>query len=188
MSAAAGSVTSMALTQYYVASSIDGFIADTNDRIDWLEQFGFEAYQDHYERFISGIGAIVMGSATYDFLLAQPTVEWPYFSIPSWVLTHRQLPLIEGAQITFWSGDIAQLDAEVRAAADDRDVWVVGGGNVAAQFADAGLLDELRVTIMPVLVGSGKPLLPVRAPTPPLQLVSTTPFVGGAVEHIYRLS
>ncbi|WP_240148435.1 dihydrofolate reductase family protein [Diaminobutyricibacter tongyongensis] len=178
----------MAHTVYYVASSIDGFIADADNGIDWLEQFGFTAFEDDYEKFVAGIGAIVMGSATYDFLLRQQNLEWPYPGIPTWVLTHRDLPVIEGSLAVFWAGDIAQLDAELREAAGDRDVWVIGGGNVAAQFADAGLLDELRVTIMPVLVGSGKPLLPVARPTAPLPLVRTTPFEGGAVELVYRLT
>jgi dihydrofolate reductase len=129
-----------------------------------------------------------MGATTYRFLLDQPDLAWPYPGIPTWVLTHSDLPAIEGAELVFWTGEIAQLDAEARLAAGDRNVWVVGGGNVAAQFADAGLLDELRVTVMPILVGSGKPLLPVAQPSPPLALVSTTPFEGGAVEHVYRLT
>jgi dihydrofolate reductase len=178
----------MAHTVYYVASSVDGFIADADDGIDWLEQFGFTSFEDEYEKFLAGIGAIVMGSATYEFLLRQPNLEWPYPGIPTWVLTHRELPTFAGAQLVFWAGDIAQLDAELRETAGDRDVWVVGGGNVAAQFADAGLLDELRVTIMPIIVGSGKPLLPITRPTAPLPLVRTTPFDGGAVEHVYRLT
>lgn len=178
----------MALTQYYVASTIDGYIADKDDRIDWLLQFGNEPYEGHYERFIAGIGAIVMGAKTYEFLLADESLEWPYAGIPTWILTHRELPAIAGAELTFWAGDIVTLDAELRAAAGDRDVWVVGGGVVAAQFADEGLLDELRVTIMPILLGSGKPLLPVARVSSPLTLVSTTPFDGGAVEHVYRLT
>ena len=178
----------MANTVYYVASSIDGFIADADDGIDWLEQFGFVAFEDDYEKFLAGIGAIVMGSTTYDFLLRQPNLEWPYAGIPTWVLTHRERPAIDGAELVFWAGDIAQLDAELREAAGDRDVWVVGGGNVAAQFAEAGLLDELRVTIMPIVVGSGKQLLPVTRPTKPLPLIRTTAFEGGAVAHVYRLT
>ncbi|GAA1444886.1 dihydrofolate reductase family protein [Leifsonia poae] len=178
----------MALTQYYVASSIDGFIADSSDRIDWLLQFGFEAFDEHYQRFLSGIGAIVMGAATYDFLLADPSLQWPYAGIPTWVVTHRSLPVVEGADITFFEGDLAQLDTELRDTAGDRDVWVVGGGSIAAQFADAGLLDELHVTYMPVLVGSGKPLLPVSEVSRPLELLRTTPFTGGAIEHVYRVA
>ncbi|HEV7183272.1 MAG TPA: dihydrofolate reductase family protein [Leifsonia sp.] len=172
---------------YYVASSIDGFIADAHDGIDWLEQFGFAEFDEHYQHFIAGIGAIVMGAATYDFLLAQENLEWPYATIPTWVVTHRELPVAPGAEITFFAGDLRRLDPVLRDIAGDLDVWVVGGGSVAAQFADAGLLDELHVTIMPILVGSGKTLLPVASASRPLELLRTTPFPGGAIEHVYRL-
>ena len=96
----------MARTLYYVASSIDGFIADADDRIDWLLQFGFEKFDAHYQRFLAGIGAMVMGAATYEFLLADETQAWPYAEIPTWVVTHRDLPGIPGADITFFAGDI----------------------------------------------------------------------------------
>jgi len=177
----------MALTKYYVASSIDGFIADVHDRIEWLMQFGFEEFDEHYQNFISGIGALVMGATTYEFVLGEQG-PWPYSDIPTWVVTHRALPVPEGADVTFFSGDIAQLDAELREAADDRDVWMVGGGALAAQFADRGLIDELHVTYVPVLVGSGKPLLPVADASRPLVLSSTKTFPSGAVEHIYRFA
>ena len=177
----------MALTKYYVASSIDGFIADVHDRIEWLMQFGFEEFDEHYQNFVSGIGALVMGATTYEFVLGEQG-PWPYTDIPTWVVTHRALPVPEGADVTFFSGDIAQLDAELREAADDRDVWMVGGGALAAQFADRGLIDELHVTYVPVLVGSGKPLLPVADASRPLVLSSTKTFPSGAVEHIYRFA
>ena len=119
--------------KYYVASSIDGFIADPHDRIDWLLQFGFEEFDEHYQAFLSGIGAIVMGATTYEFILGEQPAEWPYAGIPTWVVTHRALPVPDGADVTFFSGDIAQLDAELRDAAGDRDVWLVGGGALAAQ-------------------------------------------------------
>ena len=177
----------MALTKYYVASSIDGFIADVHDRIEWLMQFGFEEFDEHYQNFVSGIGALVMGATTYEFVLGEQG-PWPYSDIPTWVVTHRALPVPEGADVTFFSGDIAQLDAELREAADDRDVWMVGGGALAAQFADRGLIEELHVTYVPVLVGSGKPLLPVADASRPLVLSSTKTFPSGAVEHVYRFA
>jgi dihydrofolate reductase len=178
----------MVRTLYYVASSIDGFIADSDDRIDWLLQFGFETFDEHYQRFLAGIGAIVMGAGTYEFLIADANTEWPYAGIPTWVVTHREFPVVDGAAITFSSGDITALDTELRAVAGDRDVGVVGGGSIAAQFADAGLLDELQLTVMPILVGSGRPVLPVGQVGRPLELLRTTPFPGGAVEHVYKLT
>jgi dihydrofolate reductase len=177
----------MTRNTYYVASSLDGFIADSANAIDWLLQFGFEAYQEHYDAFIAGIGTLVMGSSTYEYILAEGGDAWPYGDRPTFVLTSRGLPVIAGADIRFRSGGIAVIDAEARASAGDRDVWVVGGGAVAAQYLDAGLLHSLRVTVMPIVLGSGIPVLPVGATTAPLRLTATTPFAGGAVELAYDL-
>ena len=171
-------------TQYYVASSLDGFIADRDNSIDWLLQFGFEEFGAHYQRFLAGVGAVVMGADTYQFLLDDPS-DWAY-TMPAWVLTHRELPGVEGADIRFAQGSVAEVHAAAVAAADGKHVWVIGGGNVAAQFADAGLLDELLVTIMPVALGAGRPLLPL-AHTTALTATGTTPFPGGAIELRYRV-
>ena len=80
------------------------------------------------------------------------------------------------------------MHRDALAAAAGKNVWVVGGGNVAAQFADAGLLDELLLTIMPVVLGSGKPLLPIAGVTEPLTLLDSTPFPAGAIGLRYRLT
>ncbi|WP_157155464.1 dihydrofolate reductase family protein [Diaminobutyricimonas sp. LJ205] len=173
----------MGITQYYVASSIDGFIADEADRLDWLLQFGFDLYQARYDEFYAEVGAIVMGSSTYEYLLREG--EWGY-SLPVWVLTSRELPVAPGADIRFHSGDVGEVAAE--AAAGDRNVWLMGGGKVAAQFAERGLLDELLLTVVPVLIGSGKSLLPLTRPTAPVTLTGTTTFENGSIELRYQLA
>lgn len=168
---------------YYVASSLDGFIADPDDDLGWLLQFGFEAFQEHYDRFLASVGAVVMGSTTYEFVRREGA--WPY-ELPAWVLTSAERPQPEGGEVRFVSGDVSELLPAVRESAGERDVWIVGGGAVAARFAEAGALDEIRVTIMPVLLGGGRPLLPMRR-TAPFELVGSTPFPGGAIELVYRL-
>jgi dihydrofolate reductase len=80
---------------------------------------------------------------------------------------------VEGADVRFVRGDVAPVHAEMVDAASGRNVWVVGGGELAGRFHDAGLLDEITVTLAPVTLGSGKPLLPRALTTPPLRLVST---------------
>jgi dihydrofolate reductase len=172
-------------TTYYVASSLDGFVADPDDGLDWLLQFGFDAFSEHYERFLAGVGAIVMGSSTYEWILREGS-PWPY-TLPTWVFTTRDLSATvqADADIRFVSGDVADLHPGIVDVAGGRDVWVVGGGILAAQYQQAGLLDVLRVTVMPVALGRGKPLLPVAAPTAVLDLVGTTTFDGGAVELHY---
>lgn len=179
-----GSVPGMSTT-YSVASSLDGFVAAPGDDLDWLLQFGFEPFQEHHDRFFAGVGALVMGSTTYEWLLAHDDT-WAYPDLPTWVFTTRELPVPDGAEVQFVSGSVADHQSVLERAAGDRDVWVVGGGLLAAQYQQAGLLDELRVTVMPIALGAGAPLLPVAAPTPVYELVGTTPFVGGAVELHYR--
>lgn len=173
---------------YYVASSLDGFIADADGGLEWLLQFGFETFQAHYDAFLEGIGALVMGSSTYEFILREDPAAWPYEGRPTWVLTSRDLPAIDGADIRFASGGVDALLPRIAESADGRDVWIVGGGAVASQFLEAGALDLLHLTLMPVALGRGAPLLPISQVTPVLRLVQTTPFEGGAVELRYELS
>ena len=159
----------MSLTQYYTATTLDGFIADPDNSLDWLftrrrEEDGPQNYGD----FIAGVGALAMGSTTYEWILDHEFAgkepadwKWPY-EIPCWVFTHRQLPVVPAAPIEFTSADVATVHGAMLRAAGDRNVWIVGGGDLAGQFADAGLLDEVIVSIAPVTLGSGAPLLPRR--------------------------
>ena len=167
---------------YYVASSLDGFIATEDDDLSWLLQFGFDAFQAHYDQFLDSVGALVMGAQTYRWLRAEEPDQWAYEQ-PCWVLSHTaHEPPPDGADVRFVSGDIREVHRAALAAAGGRNVWVVGGGNTAAQFAEAGLLDELWITYMPVALGTGRRLLPVASPTRPMHLTATTAFDGGAVE------
>lgn len=172
-------------TTYSVASSLDGFVAAPGDDLEWLTQFGFEPFEEHHDAFFAGVGAVVMGSTTYEWLLANDDT-WAYPTVPAWVFTSRDLPVPDGADVRFVAGSVADHQPAIEDAAGDRDVWVVGGGLLAAQYHEAGLLDELRVTVMPIALGSGAPLLPVAAPTSVFDFVGSTPFDGGAVELHYR--
>ncbi len=152
----------MPLTQYYTATTLDGYIADPHNSLDWL----FTRNQDrdgpqNYSAFIAGVGAIAMGATTYEWILDHESGRWPY-GVPCWVFTHRQLPVVPDARIAFTSADIASVHQELVEAADGRNVWIVGGGDLAGQFADEGLLDEVIVMIAPVTLGGGAPLLPRR--------------------------
>ena len=159
----------MSRTQYYTAATLDGFIADPDNSLGWL----FTRKRDEggaldYGDFIAEVGALAMGSTTYEWILDHEFGDkdaeawtWPY-DIPCWVFTHRQLPVVPRAEIEFTSADVASVHAEMVAAAGARNIWVVGGGDLAGQFADVGLLDEVIVQIAPVTLGSGAPLLPRR--------------------------
>jgi len=177
---------SAAKTQYYTATSIDGFIADANNSLDWLMQFGddaesvegSEAEGPTYPAFIADVGALAMGSTTYEWIfdhedLGHHPERWVY-SQPAWVFSSRELPPVEGADVRFVSGDVAPVHAEMLAAAAGKNVWIVGGGELVGQFHDQGLLDEVILTVMPVFLGSGAPLLPRYIATPPLKLIDTS--------------
>ena len=159
----------MTRTQYYAAASLDGFIADASHSLDWLfRSRSEEGGPPGYREFIASVGALAMGSNTYEWILAHeaagPDPEaatWPY-DLPCWVFTHRALTVPAGAQVVLTSDHIATVHQAMAAEAGDRNIWIVGGGDVAGQFADAGLLDELLLAIAPVTLGTGAPLLPRR--------------------------
>jgi dihydrofolate reductase len=157
----------MPLTQYYTATTLDGFIADPDDSLEWL----FSRQQDragplNYDAFSAEVGVLAMGSTTYEWVVGhelsgKPPEEWTWpYDIPSWVFTHRELAVVPGADIRFTSADVRSVHEQMTAAAAGRNVWIVGGGDLAGQFADAGLLDEVIVYVAPVTLGTGKPLLP----------------------------
>ena len=154
------SLDAMPLTQYYTASTLDGFIAGPDDSLEWL----FTREQDHdgplnYKAFIADVGALAMGRTTYDWVLGHASEGWPY-DIPCWVFTHRSATDVPEADIRFTSDDVVSVHGEMREAAGGKNLWIVGGGDLVGQFADAGLLDEVIVYVAPVTLGSGKPLLP----------------------------
>lgn len=166
-------------THYYTATSIDGFIADERDSLAWLFQLGDDpGATRRYEAFVAGIGAIVMGSGTYAWLLREEIRDdpgrWPYAQ-PTWVFSSRELPGLPGADLRFVSGPVEPVHAEIAALLPEgEDLWLVGGGGLVGMFLDAGLLDELHLGVAPVFLGTGAPLLPRRLVTPPLELVGCT--------------
>ncbi|WP_426225870.1 dihydrofolate reductase family protein [Pseudarthrobacter sp. DSP2-3-2b1] len=179
----------MSRTQYFVAASLDGFIATSKDDLGWLLQFdGFEGGKESYETFMEGIGSIVMGGETYAWLMEHEPDNWPYPDTPCYVFTRHEHSAPAGSDITFVRGDVREFIQDFKDGAAGKNVWVVGGGNLAAQFADAGLLDELILSVIPVVLGNGKRLLPLEGPTPPLELTASRTMGRGIVELRYRLA
>lgn len=168
-------------TQYYTACSLDGFIATEDHSLDWLLQLG-DVEGSSYPAFIADVGALAMGASTYEWLLrhhvkpGQPDgAPWSYTQ-PAWVFTHRELPQVPGADIRFVQGEVAPVHRAMQAAAGGRNLWIVGGGELAGQFVDAGLLDEVIVQFAGVTLGRGMPLLPRRLAFPPMRLSSVHAF------------
>jgi dihydrofolate reductase len=179
-------------TQYYTASSLDGFIAGPGHSLDWLLQLG-EGVETSYDGFIAQVGAIAMGSHTYEWLLrhlaqseSAGAQAWPYRQ-PCWVFSTRSLPTPPGADVRLVRGNVGPVHAAMVDAAGGRNRWIVGGGDLAGQFHDAGLLDELIVQLAPVTLGAGFPLLPRAITSPPLRLLSSRTYGGVFVEVRYEV-
>ncbi|ADD43622.1 dihydrofolate reductase family protein [Stackebrandtia nassauensis] len=183
----------MPKTVYNTATTINGFLADENDSLSWLFEVNQKDDNDGFARFLAGIGAMCMGSTTYEWVLREEKLlekpeRWQEFygERPTWVFTHRQLPAIPGADIRFASGDVGPVHDEMVAAAGERDVWIAGGGELVGQFADQGRLDELRFSVAPVTLTGGAPLLPRRLTASRLELVSVNRN-GQFAELTYRV-
>lgn len=172
----------MARTQYYTATTVDGFIADEHNSLSWLFEVPAERGSDHnveFARFFANVGAMAMGATTYQWVLDhEKLLERPerwqmyYGTTPCWVFTHRDLPTLPGANLTFVRGDVAPIHDAMKAAAADKNVCLVGGGGLVGAFADAGRLDEIILSVAPAFLGRGAPLLPRRLTSARLTLTS----------------
>ena len=155
-------------TIYNTATSLDGFLATPDHSLQWLFDVpGADDEESGIADFLAGVGAMVMGASTYEWVVAHESLlerpaTWTawYGDRPTWVFTTRDLPVVGGADIRFTRAPVEQVHAEAVAAAGDLDVWLMGGGDLVGQFADRGLLDQVTVTIAPVTLGAGAPLLP----------------------------
>lgn len=179
-------------TQYYTAASLDGFIATVDDSLEWLFPLG-DIEDTSYPEFFRHVGALAMGSATYEWLLrhmvgpdAKEPQPWPYEQ-PCWVFSSRALPQPPGATVYFVRGDVRPVHEAMVEAAAGHNAWIVGGGELAGQFYDQGLLDELIVQVGSVTLGAGKPLLPRMITNPPLRLVSVSAVGTGFAELRYEV-
>jgi dihydrofolate reductase len=147
------------VTQYYTASSVDGFIADPDNSLSWLLSRDIDPDgPQHFNAVIAAAGAMCMGATTYQWILDNHPDQWDYH-IPCWVFTHRRFPDTD-RDIRFTTTPVPEVHAAMVEAAAGKNVWVVGGGDLAGQFHDNGLLDEVWVQYAPVVLGDGAPLLP----------------------------
>jgi dihydrofolate reductase len=177
---------------FNTATTLNGYLADDDDSLSWLFAVpGADEAESGFGGFLKGIGSLVMGSTTYEWIVDHESLvdhpeKWFYPDKPSFVLSTRDLPPVPGADVRFRAGDVGDVWGEIRDAAGDRDVWLVGGGDLVGQFADAGLLDEVRVSVAPVTLPSGKPLLPRRLESDRLHLEAVRQ-AGQFAELVYSV-
>lgn len=169
----------------YIAMSLDGYLADSAGGVDWLtgQDPAWEG-DGGYSDFVQTVDTVIMGRRTYDQITTQlsPGV-WPYEGLSAWVLTHRSAPEAAG-DIQFADLSLDRLAARLQAL-PGRDIWLCGGADLVRQALELDLIDELRLTIVPTLLGAGIPLFSGRKAPKLLELVSHR-AENGMVECVYR--
>jgi len=175
----------------HMVSSLDGIIAKKDNSVSWFEttdnyEKGVSAKDVDVEGFLKTIDCYIMGSHTYTHALElSKSYGWAYGDIPTIVLTHRDLP-IERKNIEFYSGDLSNLVNE-RLKPNYKNVWVVGGAIVAKDFIHAKLADEIRLSILPIILGEGKLFFDQLERELPLHLKEVTAYKNGMVEMWYEI-
>jgi dihydrofolate reductase len=176
----------------HMAASLDGFIARRDGRVDWLEtsddfQGGDTMDPGVVEAFLTTIDCYVMGSRTYETALRFEAegLGWSYGNKPTFVLTSRELPRIRET-VAFHAGDLAQF-VNGRLRPMFRTTWFVGGGMVAAECLRLGLADEVRYSILPILIGDGIPFFERLDRDIALHLAGVNAYQSGVVELRYEV-
>jgi dihydrofolate reductase len=167
---------------YYVATSLDGYIATPDGGIGWL--FPFEgAVEDYgYARFYESVDAILVGRRTFE--QARMFAEWPYPGKPCWVFSGRHISVAQPEVIVTSQTPVqAMSEFSVR---DLRRVWLVGGAALAASFRADGLITEYIISIIPVILGAGIPLFAASGPVERVQLAESTPYPNGVIRLRYK--
>ena len=176
----------------HMAASLDGFIARKDGRVDWLEtadtfEGGDTMAPEAVAAFLETIDCYVMGSRTYETALAFEAkgLGWPYGDTPTVVLTHRALRQARET-VEFYAGGLAPLVAE-RLRPQFRTIWFVGGGAVAGECLRLGLADEVRYSILPILIGEGIPFFDRLDRDVALHLAEAKPYASGMVALRYEV-
>ncbi|MBS1674863.1 MAG: dihydrofolate reductase [Actinobacteria bacterium] len=179
---------------FYTASTLNGFLATADDDLGWLLSIPQDDAAAGITDFLERVGVLVEGSATYEWVLRHEELtthpeRWQEFygERPTFVFTSRTLPGVPGADFRFVHGSVAEHWAQVLDAAAGKDVWIVGGGELAGQFIDAGLLTDLVITVAPATLTGGKPLLPRDLDHHRLELTGVRQ-IGAFAELTYRVN
>ena len=164
----------------YIAHSLDGYIADVDGSLDWL--FAAAGSEDYgYDEFMAGVDGLAMGRGTWDFIADEP--DLPFGGRPVYVFTSREAKPRAGVQ--FWSRTPHQAVAAWEAAGITH--VYLDGGRLISDFLAAGYVDDLVLTVIPVLLGDGKPLFHAVPRSTQLELTGTTPHPNGVVQLRYRV-
>ena len=176
----------------HMAASLDGFIARKDGRVDWLEtsdefEGGDSLDADFVEAFLRTIDCYVMGSRTYETALnfEAKGLGWSYGDKPTFVLTTRDLPRTRDT-VEFYSGDLSGFVND-RLRREFRSIWFVGGGAVSGECLRRGLADEIRYSVLPILIGDGVPFFEKLGRDVMLHLAEVKAYKTGIVELRYEV-
>ena len=175
----------MARVTLHVVSSLDGFIARKDNSISWMDagsvyEAGVSISQEEIAAFVKAIDCYVLGSRTYEHALE---LGWPYGDTPTIVVTHREWPQARKS-VEFYSGDLETL-VQAQLAPRFRNIWLVGGAQLSQRFLELGLVDEIRLTIAPILLGDGLRLFGDSPKETRWDLKNVAAYRNGFVELTY---
>ena len=173
----------MTAVTYYVASSVDGFIATADGSVDWLTPFQAQDEDHGFLRLYASVDALLMGSRTYEFALKAP--QWPSPDKPSWVFTQRKLRVAHPS-VTLTAEKPSNL-LKILAKRKIKHAWLMGGGKLATSFRAEGLISSYVISVMPVILGRGIPLLAADPQQSSLTLVESKAFKSGIVQLTYKM-
>ena len=175
----------------HMVSSVDGIIAKKDNSVSWFETTdnydrGVEVTATEIEKFLKTIDCYVMGSRTYEHALElSKNFGWAYGDVPTIVVTHRNLP-VERKNIEMYSGDLNKLVNE-RLKPNYKNVWVAGGAMLAKEFIRLQLADEIRLSVLPVILGDGTLFFDNIGQEQALHLKNVTAYKSGMIELLYEI-
>lgn len=176
----------MRKVKLYIAISLDGFIARKDGALDWLEGIPNPDKLDYgYQAFYESIDTVLMGRLTYEEILGFD-VDWPYGNCQSVVFSRNADLKITTPQTQLVNGEIGSHVKELKQQTG-KDIWLVGGGNLLTSFLNEGLVDEMIISIAPVIIGEGLPLFPNVPKETSLELVNSKSYDTGFVSLTYTI-
>lgn len=167
----------------YIAASLDGYIASTDDDLDWLTEYPNPSNSDYgYKDFLTTVDTVVMGGRTYRWLICSDMV-WPYKGMDTYVISHNTWENKEN--IHFITENIVESVAGLREK-EGKDIWLVGGGEIISMLLNAHLVDEIQLFYIPIMLGQGIRLFPEKYKESRWNLVESKAYDNGVLEAKYQ--